>query len=43
MLISVIMSTYDEPLDWIKKSTYSIINQTYKDLELLLFVTTQII
>ena len=36
MLISVIMSTYDEPLDWIKKSTYSIINQTYKDLEFII-------
>lgn len=34
-LISVIMSTYNEEPDWIRDSIDSILNQTYKNLELI--------
>lgn len=37
-MISVIMSTYREPLQYIKLSVESIINQTYKDLDIVLIV-----
>jgi len=35
-LISVIMSTYNEELEWIEKSINSILEQTYKNLEFIL-------
>jgi glycosyltransferase involved in cell wall biosynthesis len=35
-LISVIMSTYNEDPDWIKKSINSILNQTYSNFEFLI-------
>ncbi|MCK4540382.1 glycosyltransferase [Candidatus Parcubacteria bacterium] len=34
--ISVIMSTYNEPLEWIKKSIDSILNQTFIDFEFII-------
>lgn len=34
--ISVIMSIYKEPLEWINSSINSILNQTFKDLELII-------
>lgn len=33
--ISVLMSTYNEPIDWIEKSINSILNQTYKNFEMI--------
>lgn len=36
-LISVVMATFNEPSDMIKKSIGSILNQTYINLELLIF------
>lgn len=35
-LISVILSTYNEPIDMVKKSVESILNQTYRYIELIL-------
>ena len=34
--ISVLMSIYKEPIEWIKQSIRSILNQTYKNLEIVL-------
>lgn len=34
--ISVIMSVYKEPLEWIKESIDSILNQTFKDFEFII-------
>lgn len=34
--ISVIMSVYSEPLEWIKESTDSILNQTFEDFEFII-------
>ena len=34
--VSVIMSTYNEPLDWIRKAIESILNQTYKNIEFII-------
>lgn len=36
--VSVIMSVYNEPIDWIQKSLDSILNQTYKDIEIIIIV-----
>ena len=36
--ISVLMSTYREPIEWIKLSVESIINQTYKNIEYIIIV-----
>lgn len=33
--ISVIMSTYNEPEEWVRKSIESILNQSYRNLELI--------
>ncbi|MBD3107632.1 glycosyltransferase [Bacillus sp. AGMB 02131] len=35
-IISVIMSTYNEEIDWVRLSVESIINQTYKDIEFII-------
>lgn len=35
-LVSVIVSVYNEPIDILKKSIFSIINQTYKNIEIIL-------
>lgn len=35
-LISVIMSCYNEKIEWIKKSVDSIINQTYKNIQFII-------
>ena len=37
-MISVLMSTYNEPMDFIRTSVSSILNQTYRDFELVLVV-----
>ena len=37
-LISVIMSAYNESLDWIESSVESILNQTYKNIEFIIVV-----
>lgn len=37
-LISVIMSTYNESLDWIERSVESILEQTYKNIEFIIIV-----
>lgn len=37
-LISVIMSTYNEKMEWIKRSVNSILNQTYKNIEFIIIV-----
>lgn len=34
--ISVVMSVYNEPLEWLKESIESIINQTYKNFEFII-------
>ena len=34
--ISVLMSIYKEPIEWIKQSIRSILNQTYKNFEVIL-------
>jgi glycosyltransferase involved in cell wall biosynthesis len=36
LAISVVMSTYNEPLDWISKSIDSILEQTFKDFEFII-------
>ena len=36
--VSVIMSTYKEPIEWIQESVDSILNQTYKKLEFIISV-----
>lgn len=36
MLVSVIMSVYKEPINWVKQSIDSIINQTYKNIEFII-------
>ena len=36
--VSVIMSTYKEPIEWIQQSVDSILNQTYKNLEFIIIV-----
>lgn len=37
-LVSVIMSTYNEDLDWIKDSVESILNQTYTNFEFIIIL-----
>lgn len=37
-MISVLMSTYKEPLPWIRASVKSILNQTFRDIELVVVV-----
>ena len=37
-LISVIMSTYKEPVSWVEQAVTSIINQTYKRIELIIVI-----
>lgn len=36
--VSVIMSTYKEPIGWIKQSVDSVLNQTYKNFEFIIIV-----
>lgn len=36
--VSVIMSTYKEPIDWIRQSIDSILNQTYNEIEVIIVV-----
>lgn len=38
MLVSVIMSAYNEPVEWLEAAIESIINQSYKNLELILII-----
>lgn len=33
--ISVVMSTYNEPVEWVEKSIRSILNQTYDNIEVI--------
>lgn len=35
-LVSVIMSVYNTPVQWLKEAVSSILNQTYKNIELLI-------
>lgn len=37
-LVSVIMSTYNEEMEWIKQSLDSILNQTYKNIEFIIVI-----
>ncbi len=37
-LVSVIMSTYNEKLEWIKRSVNSILSQTYRNIEFIIIV-----
>ena len=37
-LVSVIMSTYNENVEWIKLAVDSILNQTYKELEFIIII-----
>lgn len=37
-MISVIMSVYREKYDWVSQSVNSILNQTYRDLELIIII-----
>lgn len=37
-MISVIMSTYKEPIEYLEQSINSILNQSYKDLEFIIFI-----
>ena len=37
-MISVVMSTYREPIKYIKESVNSILHQTYKDIEFIIIV-----
>ena len=34
--ISVVMSVYNEPIEWMKLSIESILNQSYRDYELII-------
>ena len=34
--ISVLMSVYNEPVDWMRQAIESILNQTYKDFEFII-------
>ncbi len=34
--ISVVMSVYNEPLDWIRQSIDSILNQTFSNFEFII-------
>ena len=34
--ISVLMSVYNEPIDWMRQAIESILNQTYKDFEFII-------
>ena len=36
--VSVIMSTYKEPIDWIRQSIDSILNQTFSEFEFIIVV-----
>ena len=36
--VSVLMSTYNEPLDWIREAVDSILNQTYPNIEFIIIV-----
>ena len=35
-MISVVMSTYKEPIEYIEQSINSILNQTYRDIEFII-------
>ena len=37
-MISVVMSTYKEPIEYIEQSINSILNQTYRDIEFVIIV-----
>ena len=37
-MISVIMSVYNEKLEWLSKAVESILNQTYKDFEYIIII-----
>lgn len=37
-LVSVIMSTYNEPLDWVKQAVESILKQTYQKIEFVVVI-----
>ncbi|QFJ55859.1 glycosyltransferase family 2 protein [Pseudobutyrivibrio xylanivorans] len=37
-MISVIMSVFNEKIDWIKQSVQSILNQTYANLEFIIVI-----
>lgn len=37
-LVSVIMSTYNEKIEWVKESIESILNQSYKNLEFIIIL-----
>lgn len=37
-LVSVLMSTYKEPKEWVKQSVESVLSQTYSNLELIILV-----
>lgn len=37
-LISIIMSVYNEPIEWVKESIESIINQTYNNFEFIIII-----
>lgn len=37
-LISIILCVYKEPIEWIKNAVYSIINQTYTNLEIIIVI-----
>lgn len=36
--VSVLMSTYKEPVDWVKKSVESILKQTYSNIEFIVII-----
>ena len=38
MKISVIMSVFNETLEWLKEAVESILNQTYQNLEFIIIV-----
>lgn len=37
-LVSVLMSTYKEPVSWIEKSVESILSQTYTNIEYVIVI-----
>ena len=37
-LVSVLMSTYKEPVVWVEKAVNSILNQTYKNIEFVVII-----